>query len=178
MNSTFLYKLFNHSKWAFVCVMVFIVTYFVCMYKKMDMVIFPYNSMYSSIQETEIACYYLKMNGQRVHYSKFMYWKKDFLEQSITKYAGYVIQNKNNYLNYYINEKVKNKNQHIIIQNALTPGKVDFKGWAKWFATFAGIKVNTHDNFELVKYNVQIKNSKLSILDSTILCSTKTKNDD
>jgi hypothetical protein len=107
-----------------------------------------------------------------------MYWKKDFLEQSVTKFAGYVNQNQQNYLNIYINEKIKNTKQNTIIKKALTPGEIDFKSWATWYATYAGIKVQSNDNFELVKYNVEIKNDVVAILDSNVLCSTKTKNDE
>lgn len=144
----------------------------------MDMAIFPYNSMYSNSQRAESSCFYLKINGQRIHYTHFMYWKKDFLEQSVTKFAGYVNQNQQNYLNIYINEKIKNTKQNTIIKKALTPGEIDFKSWATWYATYAGIKVQSNDNFELVKYNVEIKNDVVAILDSNVLCSTKTKNDE
>ena len=104
--------------------------------------------------------------------------KKDFLEQSISKYADYVSHHQNNYLSVYIKEKVKNKNQNTILKNALTPGKVDFKSWANWYATYAGMEVKPDDNFELVKYKVQISNGSLVVLDSIILCSTKIKNDE
>jgi hypothetical protein len=107
-----------------------------------------------------------------------MYWKKDFLEQSITKYADYVCRNKNNYLNIYIDGKVKNDYKNSIIKKALTPNAVDFKTWANWYASYAGIKVQPNDNFELVKYKVQIENGMAAVLDSNVLCSTKTQNDE
>ncbi len=144
----------------------------------MDMAMFPYNNMYSNSQNPESNCYYLKINGQRVNYTYFMYWKKDFLEQSITKYADYVNHNQRNYLNTYIDEKFKNKNQNSILQNALTPGEVDFKRWARWYATYAGIKVQPIDHFELVKYKIGIENGMVAFIDSNILCSTKTQNDE
>jgi len=139
---------------------------------------FPYNNMYSNSQNVETSCYYLKLNGQRINYTHFMYWKKDFLEQSVTKYADYVNQNQNNYLNIYINEKIKNDKLHAKFKKALTPREVDFKSWAIWYATYAGFNVQPNDDFELVKYKLQIKNGLSSILDSIILCSTKTENDD
>jgi len=107
-----------------------------------------------------------------------MYWKKDFLEQSLTKYADYIKQNQKNYLSIYINEKIKNKKQNSNIKKALTPNVVDFKSWATWYANYAGIKVNPNDYFELVNYNVEVKNGLTTILDSNILCSTKTRNDE
>ena len=139
---------------------------------------FPYNNMYSDSQNVETSCYYLKLNGQRIHYTQFMYWKKDFLEQSVTKYAGYVNQNQYNYLNMYIDEKIKNKKQNSNIKKALTPNLVDFKTWATWYATYAGIKVQPNDYFELVKYKVEIENGMAAVLDSNVLCSTKTQNDE
>ena len=142
----------------------------------MDMAMFPYNNMYSNSQNVETSCYYLKLNGQRIHYTHFMYWKKDFLEQSVTKYADYLIQNKCNYLNIYIDEKIRNKQQNSIIKKAFTPGEVDFKTWATWYASYTGIKVQANDHFELVKYKVGIENGIVAILDSNILCSTKTQN--
>ena len=178
MSSTFLHKLLKHSKWAFAVVILYMVIYFVCLYKKMDMAMFPYNNMYSNSQKVETSCFYLKLNGQRIHYTHFMYWKKDFLEQSVTKYAVYINQNQNNYLSIYIDEKIKNKQQNLYIKKALTPNVVDFKTWATWYASYAGIKVNPNDHFELVKYNVEVKNGVLAILDSNILCSTKTQNDE
>lgn len=178
MSSTFLYKLLKHSKWAFAVVILYMVIYFVCLYKKMDMAMFPFNNMYSNSQNAETSCYYLKLNGQRIHYTHFMYWKKDFLEQSVTKYAGYVNQNQHDYLNMYIDEKIKNKQQNSNIKKALTPNVVDFKTWSTWYANYAGIKVNPNDHFELVKYNVEIKNGMAAVLDSNTLCSTKTQNDE
>jgi hypothetical protein len=144
----------------------------------MDMAMFPYNNMYSNSQNVETSCFYLKLNGQRINYTHFMYWKKDFLEQSVTKYAGYVNQNQRNYLNMYIDEKVKNKQQNANIKKALIPGEVDFQSWATWYANYAGIKVNPNDHFELVNYNVEVKNGLSAILDSNILCSTKIQNDE
>jgi hypothetical protein len=178
MTSTFLYKLLKQSKWAFAGLVLYVAVYFTCMYKKMDMAFFPYNNMYSNTRTNELTCYYLKINNQRISYTHFMYWKKDFLEQSVTKYADYLNYHQNNYLSVYINEKVKNKNQNAVLKNALTPGKVDFKNWANWYATYAGMNVQPNDDFELVKYKLQIKNGLSSILDSIILCSTKTENDD
>jgi hypothetical protein len=107
-----------------------------------------------------------------------MYWKKDFLEQSVTKYASYVNQNQHNYLNMYIDEKVKNKQQNANIKKALTPGVVDFQSWATWYANYAGINVQPNDHFELVKYKVEIEKVMFLILDSNVLCSTKIKNDE
>ena len=94
MSSTFLYKLLKHSKWAFVCVILYIVLYVVLMFKKMDTAMFPYNNMYSEPQHAQTTCCYLKINGKRINYTQFIYWKKDFLEQSVTKYADYVYHNK------------------------------------------------------------------------------------
>jgi len=178
MSSTFLFKLLKHSKWAFVVVILYMAIYFVFLYKKMDMALFPYNNMYSNIQTKKFTSYYLKINDQRIAYSHFKNWKKDFLEQSVTKYAEYVCRNKNNYLNIYIDEKVKNNYKNSLIKKALTPGEVDFKVWSTWYASYAGIKVKPNDNFELIKYNVGIENGKVAILDSNILCSTKTQNDE
>lgn len=178
MSSTFLYKLLKHSKWAFAVVILYMVIYFVCLNKKMDMAIFPYNNMYSNSKNVETSCYYLKLNGQRIHYTQFMNWKKDFLEQSVTKYAGYVNQNQHNYLNMYIDKKIKNNQQNSNLKKALTPNVVDFKTWATWYASYAGIKVQSNDYFELVKYNVEVKNGMAAVLDSNVLCSTKTQNDE
>jgi len=178
MTSTFLYKILKQSKWAFAGLVLYVAVYFTCMFKKMDMAFFPYNNMYSNTRTNELTCYYLKINNQRISYTHFMYWKKDFLEQSVTKYADYLNYHQNNYLSVYINEKVKNKNQNAVLKNALTPSNVDFKSWANWYATYAGMNVQPNDDFELVKYKLQIKNGLSSILDSIILCSTKTKNDD
>jgi len=178
MTSTFLYKILKQSKWAFAGLVLYVAVYFTCMFKKMDMAFFPYNNMYSNTRTNELTCYYLKINNQRISYSHFMYWKKDFLEQSVFKYADYVNHHQNNYLSVYINEKVKNKNQNAVLKNALTPSKVDFKSWANWYATYAGMNLQPNDDFELVKYKLQIKNGLSSILDSIILCSTKTKNDE
>ena len=144
----------------------------------MDMAMFPYNYMYSNSQNVETSCYYLKLNRQRIHYTHFMYWKKDFLEQSVTKYAGYVNQNQHNYLNIYIDEKIKNKQLNSNIEKALTPIVVDFKTWATWYASYAGIKVQPNDHFELVKYNVEIENGMAAILDSNVLYSTKIQNNE
>ena len=178
MSSTFLHKLLKHSKWAFAVVILYIVIYFVCLYKKMDMAMFPYNNMYSNSQNVEISCFYLKLNGQRINFTHFMYWKKDFLEQSLTKYADYIKQNQKNYLSIYIDQKIKNKQLNSNIKKGLTPKVVDFKSWATWYANYAGIKVNPNDHFELVNYNVEVKNGVTTILDSNILCSTKTQNDE
>lgn len=177
MNSFFFYKLFRHSKFAFLCVIIFVVAYLISFSKKMDMALFPYNNMYSSVQSKNIKCYYLKINGHRIHYTHFMYWKKDFLEQSITKYASYVKENHKNYLNIFIGEKIKSDHLKSATESVLSPGNVDFKNWSNWIVSYANYKADTGDYFELIEYKLIIKNGIPVVSDSLILVSTKIKNE-
>jgi glycosyltransferase involved in cell wall biosynthesis len=48
LKKLFLFRLYKHSPIAFIAVVIFILLYLFFSYKKMDMIIFPYNDMFSS----------------------------------------------------------------------------------------------------------------------------------
>ena len=149
-----MFRLFNYAKPAFVLVCVFVLWYLVLFYKKMDMMLFPYNNMFSEqIQEAPPTTYFVKMNGQFIPYSHFMYWKKDFLEQAGYKFQDYISKGKKNHVEQFILEKSWSPSLQKQLVERLTPSKLGFSEWVIWYATFANKQIPSHAQFELVACN-------------------------
>ena len=107
MKRFFLYKLFKSSKPWFIFCVLFILLYFFFFIKKMDSVFTPYNGMFAFVKTkpyktTTIA---VKLDNRLIYYTKNLWWKKDFFENSIAFYSSYVVNNKQVFLNDYIKQK-------------------------------------------------------------------------
>ncbi|MEI8052753.1 MAG: hypothetical protein WCH52_03315 [Bacteroidota bacterium] len=137
----------------------------------MDMLFFPYNDMFSNITKSTIkpSTFYLKVNGEKVPFTTNLYWKKDFMEQAPNKYATYIKANQQNYLAFFLDVKIKDKNISHSLINRLTPHRVDFPFWAAGYLAFAGMPVIKESKIELCQYNYSFNNQTAVLEDSIIL---------
>jgi hypothetical protein len=135
--------------------------YITLFYKKMDMMPFPYNNMFSQQnQETTHTTYFVKLNGKLIPYTSFMYWKKDFIEQAGYKYHEYIGLQQKNYLANYIAVKPWSPSTKALLEQRLTPSKLDFPTWVKWYTTFANAAIPKHAQFELVAYSAKFNSNQ------------------
>lgn len=161
IQQTYCYRLFKHSKLAFIFVGCFVLVYMVLFYKKMDMMPFPYNNMFSQQnQETTHTTYFVKLNGKIIPYTSFMYWKKDFLEQSGYKYQEYIGLQQKNYLSNYIAAKSWSPSIKERLEARLCPSKLDFSTWVKWYSTYANATIPKHAQFELVAFTAKFNTNQ------------------
>ena len=70
--------------------MLYIFMYAFFFMKKMDMVMFPYNSMFSIDFSNDYSTntYHLKVDDQPVNFTHYWWWKKDFMETSLRTYVS------------------------------------------------------------------------------------------
>ena len=139
----------------------------------MDMVFFPYNSMFSS-QATETkqaSVYVLNIDKRPISITHNLYWKKDFLEQAPVKYSQYLSQENISYLEGFFKRKISLPQINNLLTANLTPKEFSQYDWCRWYAKFADTKTNKNSHFELMKYNLSFKNGSMSVQDSTLIFS-------
>jgi hypothetical protein len=143
----------------------------------MDMIVFPYNDMFSSQIENSTfkKCYFVKLNNDRIKFTDFPYWKKDILEQATLKYANYINNNNQNQLSFFLKSKIHDSSNLFFWESRLTPSQKDPSDWLIWYVKFSGNKINKNDSISLVEYNVSTTTEFPMIMDSFIICKTITK---
>jgi len=143
----------------------------------MDMIVFPYNDMFSSQIENSTfkKCYFVKLNNDRIKFTDFPYWKKDILEQAPLKYANYINNNNQNQLSFFLKSKIHDSSNLFFWESRLTPSQKDPSDWLIWYVRFSGNKINKNDSISLVEYNVSTTTDFPMIMDSFIICKTITK---
>ena len=171
MRQLFLYKVFKHSKLAFIGLMLLISLQLIFIGKKMDMLIFPFNNMFALAPGTTsiTATYAIRLNGQLVPITHHLYWKKDFLETSLHTYGKYKEQESTVYLEQYIRSTTAKKQKKKFLLESLTPDRSHANLWPVWFCQFAGVNVPSKSKMELVKYRLLFEEEKVSLYDSTII---------
>jgi len=174
MKQLFLYRLFKHSKWAFAFIVLFLIFYAISFYKKMDMIFFPYNSMYAIdfTRANTASTYALKINGNPVKITNNLYWKKDLLETSLNAYCRYLKHDNNIFLNYYIVYRFKNKMIRELLLSRLIPGKKEARQWPLWYARTAGYEIPDTTTLEFMQYDFLFCNNKALLKDSTSIYKT------
>jgi len=143
----------------------------------MDMIVFPYNDMFSSqIQHSTFKkCYFVKLNNDRIKFTDFPYWKKDILEQAPLKYANYINNNNQNQLSFFLKSKIHDSSTLFFWESRLTPSQKDPSVWLIWYVKFSGNKINKNDSISLVEYNVSTTTYFPMLMDSFIICKTISK---
>lgn len=171
MDDLFLYKVFKHSRLAFAGLMLFITLQLIFIWKKMDMLTFPFNNMFAMAPDTTslTATYAIRLNGRLVPITNNLYWKKDFLETSLHAYGKYKEQQEAVYLEQYINSTFEDDHKRNFLLSSLTPDKTAADQWPVWFCEFAGKDVPPKSKLELVKYRLLFDKEKVSTFDSTII---------
>ncbi len=174
MKNLFLIKLFQHSKPAFVFVMLFLIGYSITFWKKMDMMFYPYNSMFSIDfnKNYTASTYAAKLNEERVKITNQLYWKKDFLEATITNYAKYIQHNRAVFLDDYLNYKITNNSTRSFFSERLIPERNVAMKWPYWYCNFAGYTAPKNSNIELIQYTFLFSEGKAVITDSTSIYKT------
>lgn len=172
MKKLFLYRLYHHSRIAFLLSVIFIVVYAVLFIKKIDMVLFPYNNMFSlsSNQNMTAITHGVKINNNPVVYTHYSYWKKDLLETSVAKYALYQEKNKKVFLGEYLYEKQWSNATKLFLEKHLTPQSAD--SWPVWYCNFAGYNIQTNDIIEIYRYKLDFNTSYTRIIDSSLVYKT------
>lgn len=152
----------------------FMICYTILFYKKMDMVFFPYNSMYTIdfTKSNKAVTYTMKINGNIVKITNQPYWKKDFLETSLAGYCNYILHDRTVFLDNYINQKFRNEQARNILLNRLTPGKTAAINWPRWYARFAGYTIPENAAIELWQYDLSYEKGNAVLTDSLSIYKT------
>ena len=174
MKQLFLYRLFKHSRTGFVLIALFLICYATSFYKKMDMIFFPYNSMYTIdfTKTNTTSTYAVKINNNPVKITNHLYWKKDFLETSLNAYCRYIKQDHKVFLDDYIAYKFKNKTVSDFLLNRLVPDKSTTLQWSAWYAHSAGYEVPPGAAIEFMQYDFLLENNNALLKDSLSIHKT------
>jgi hypothetical protein len=173
MKRLFLYQLGRHSIPAIAAAILFIICYSVLFSKKMDMALFPYNRMFATVPENNRSSkvYAVKLNGNRIGYTKYLYWKKDFLEQAATKFALYQKNDHKNFMDIYLAQKIGDTGYRNLLAERLTPQQPILEKWAIWYCGFAGHKSTAGSVVSLMEYSLNFDLPKPYLQDSTEITS-------
>lgn len=174
MNNSFLYRLFQHSKTGFLIVVAFIICYAVFFSKKMDSVIFPYNSMFAVEFKTSASpeVYAVKINNVPVKITNNLYWKKDFLEESLNNYGRYKKNGDMLYMDNYLRAKIPDSSGRAFMAERLIPTKDAMERWLPWYIRFAGYQVEKGATIELISYHLDFSSNNVTIKDSLSIYKT------
>jgi len=174
MKQFFLYRLFKHSKWGFAFIIIFLAGYAVTYFKKMDMVFFPYNSMYAiDFNKTNAATTYaLKINNRPVRITRNLYWKKDFLETSLNGYCRYLKHDRNVFLDDYLHYRFADEKLRQNLLDHLTPAKAVARDWPAWYARAAGYDMPPAATIEFMQYDFVMQNEQALLKDSSSIYKT------
>ena len=151
MKDWFLFRLYRNSRLGFLVVILFILGYAYCLTHKMDMMMFPYNAMFAYDRKPgdSIMSYRIMVNDKDMHYTRFSYWKKDFLETSPRVFAHYLASGNTVYVDQYIKDSWGHGAMATWIKSRLSPGAVDLPAQMAWYARKAGIKARPGDVLSL-----------------------------
>ena len=144
----------------------------------MDSVFTPYNGMFAFVKTkpyktTTIA---VKLDNRLICYTKNLWWKKDFFENSIAFYSRYVLNNKQVFLNDYIKQKSFSIGQKEFLYKRLIPDSIEVKLFPGWLIHYAGEDTSKNSILEFVKYEFSFLNKKLLLTDSITLFKIKVSN--
>ena len=133
------------------------------------MVLFPYNNMFAlSANNNSIASTYgMKLNGNKILFTNRLYWKKDFLETSVSTFGFFVQNNNKVFLNNYLEETKWPKRSKSFFEKKLTPHFVEM--WPIWYCNFAGYTVPSNATIELYKYRIDYNESYPKLIDSSLV---------
>ena len=134
----------------------------------MDMVFFPYNSMYAiNFKKNNTASVFaMKLNENKINITQHLYWKKDFLETSLFGYSKYIRHDRKVFMDDYIYQKFKREGIRNILLKRLTPEIKSAMDWPQWYAGFAGYTIPANATLELMEYQFTFDNGKAIITDS------------
>ncbi len=160
--------MYQHSKPAFVVVALYILLYALLFVKKMDMVMFPYNSMFSVdfTRDYNTDTYQLKLDDRPVTYTHLLWWKKDFMETSLRNYV--LLLNREPYIEKYIQYAYANTPYSKFLLKQLKPSMHDHS-WLKWYASFGNKETSAYTMFSIWKYHLTFNGNSIHIDSSLVL---------
>jgi hypothetical protein len=170
VKKLFVYRLYVHSRLAFIVFVCFLAGYSFFFFKKMDMTIFAYNSMFViAMDRKQTHAYALKINGQVVQTSHHLWWKKDFLESSLIGYSAYLEKEHKTYLQQFLISKIPDPQWRDFFVHHLTAKLVEPMDFLNNYARVAGQPLQAGDKVEIIKYHLQFLRSSVIKQDSTII---------
>jgi len=139
--------------------------------KKFDWVFFPYNNMFanSNTNAQNLTSYGLKKNGTIIAISHFPYWKKDLLEQSITHFAYYVLQDNKQYADIFFEQRKNTGMVTRCIGDRLKTPNTSLKEWANWYFKMTNQNAISGDSIALMSYQWKFDGRTTQITDSITL---------
>jgi hypothetical protein len=157
MKNLFLIRLFNQYKLAGSLVFVYALTSAWLFTKKMDWVLIPRNDMFSG-QPTDTVYFIprLYINDTPVLTSGMLYWKRDFLEQSIRLYVK-AKKHGTLYQADWLNRHEPTFPWLRLMENGINPDESK----VEWYAKIAGINVQGNDRIEIRVDTIRLKNNHL-----------------
>ncbi|MBS1929297.1 MAG: hypothetical protein JST95_11945 [Bacteroidetes bacterium] len=149
----------------------FIIIYAIAFDKKMSLLLFPYNAMYSVDfnHNNTGEVYACKQNGTIIPITGKWYWKKDFLETSLRGFVHYVEDTNRVFLNHYILYRFSNPIVQQYLVDKLTPGKIKPEKWVTWYTCFAGRKIEPGDSLEIIRYSFDFDRNGFQLIDSVTI---------
>lgn len=140
----------------------------------MDTVFSPYNSMFAIdfTRQFNASTYLLKVNGQQVKYTHQPYWKKDFLEESLSNYSKFKLNDNMLFMDIYLNARISNDKAKKALSKRLIPNPDDTNKWLAWYVQFAGYTIPSGATIELWQYDLTFFNNKAIVKDSSIIYKT------
>jgi hypothetical protein len=145
MKRLFLFKLYHYSKFGFAIVSIYICLMIFLIFKKTDWLLFPRNDMFSGQRVDSIQKIpRLYVDGNPVKTSGMLYWKKDFLEQSLQLYQRYKITHQVYQVN-WLNRKQIQYPWLAECRENITPKESSIH----WYAHLAGIESDEAHQIEI-----------------------------
>lgn len=167
IKKLFIYKLYSHSRPAFIFVAAFLLLYAFFFFKKMDMTFFAYNSMFvSKLPARQTSAYALKVNDRIVPISGKLWWRKDFLESSLNGFSAFLQNERSTYLRQFLTTRIKNPVSKQFFLSRLTPQDADAADFISHYAAVAGIRLQPADKIEIVEYTLQFSSNAVERTDS------------
>ena len=111
----------------------------------------------------------LKKNGTHIVISHFPYWKKDLLEQSITHYAYYVLQDNKQYADIFFEQRKNTGMVTRCIGDRLKTPKTSLKEWANWYLKMTNQFATNGDTIALMSYQWKVVGGTIKLTDSITL---------
>lgn len=170
MKNLFLYRLGRQAPVYLFFSLVFIGMYFVALYKKMDLFIFPLNNMFSENSRAPKAfnAPAIKINGKVLPVTNDLYLKKDFSEMSLLTFSSQLQRNGKSFMSEYIRAKNISEAKKEMLLQKLIPSTENVSEWPLWYAKFHGISLKAGDTVEVWSYQFTMENSMVSVTDSSL----------
>ena len=136
------------------------------------MVVFPYNSMFAIdfSNNNRSETYQLKINGNAVRFTDKWWWKKDFMETSLKRYA--LLLQDTPYIEKYIAYAYANKPYTELFLTQLKPSATDKSRWLFWYAKFGNVAFKSDQVFSIWQYRLNFEKEIISIDSSLIFTQT------